>query len=80
MTIMTHITVYKNTLMFNQPPRTALLLPVIGGAPPVDAFIEQEVNYTINLALYYVMVLFAVFGLILATLFITFNIRYRNRR
>ncbi|XP_022106745.1 gamma-aminobutyric acid type B receptor subunit 1-like isoform X2 [Acanthaster planci] len=51
-----------------------------GGAPPIDFIIEREDRQTIKQPVFVTGTVFATLGIVLASCFLAFNIRYRKKR
>ena len=51
-----------------------------GGVPPLDRTIKREEKTTVNIRIYAVLVTFSSLGIVTASIFLSFNIHYRNQR
>lgn len=51
-----------------------------GSSPPIDYTIERVTPFRINRTLFVIISIMALFGIVLATVFLTINIKYRNQR
>lgn len=51
-----------------------------GRGPPKDRTVQRFEDSHVNFGLYFTLVVFAIIGIITATVFLIINIKYRNQR
>lgn len=56
------------------------VLSQIGRSPPKDRILRIIEHAQVNVTIYAILASLAIFGILLATIFLVFNVKYRNQR